>query len=177
MATICKSSPWVVYYREVQALFSEDSSIKVFLDEENYELDIYVDGQNKAEALSMLLPSEKVYGNVTLKINIIPSNVEVTEHGQVSTYRKALIKHSDIFMTFSIAFSDNSALAFLNESTIPGGAKVCYVVFVKKVVQYFSDDLTDYFGLTSTLYQNIAKDVLKEDLRVFYSTDTNLDYC
>lgn len=170
MAMISKSAPWVIYYREVQALFAKDSSIRVFLNEEKYELDIYVDGQDKADALTKLLSTEKIFGNVTLKVNVIPSNGD--GRGRVNTYLKSSVNHSDIYVAFRAAFSGNTALDFVEEATVPGGMKVCYVVFMKEVVQFFSDDLTDYFGMTSTLYQNIAKDVFKEDLGVFYSTTT-----
>lgn len=172
MAMISKSAPWVIYYREVQALFAKDGNIRVFLNEEKHELDIYVDGQAKADALTKLFPTEKIFGNVTLKVKVIPSNDEGEGRGRVNTYRNSSVNHSDIFMTFCVAFSGNTALDFVEEATVPGGMKVCYVVFMKDVVQFFSDDLTDYFGMTSTLYQNIAKDVFKEDLGVFYSTTT-----
>ena len=46
-----------------------------------------------------------------------------------------------------------------------------YVVFVNRVVQYFNDDLSDIYGQCSTLYQTIAKDILKPQEGVFYCTD------
>ena len=171
MAMISKSAPWVIYYREVQALFAKDSRIRVFLNEEKHELDIYVDWQDKADALTKLLPTEKVFGNVTLKVNVIPSNED--SRVRANMCRNSSVNHSDIYAAFRVAFFGNTALDFVEEATVPGGMKVCYVVFMKEVVQFFSDDLTDYFGIMSTLYQNIAKDVFKEDLGVFYSTTTN----
>lgn len=48
-----------------------------------------------------------------------------------------------------------------------------YVVFEKEVVQYWNDNLADYNGLTSTLYQDLAKEIF-EDANldgVYFCTD------
>ena len=74
MAIIKKSSPWVTYYREVDALFERDKEVFVVFDEENTELKLYVNNQDKAEAIRHLMPLEKKFGNVVLKIDVIPSN-------------------------------------------------------------------------------------------------------
>ena len=47
-----------------------------------------------------------------------------------------------------------------------------YVVFKNRVVQYWSDNLGDINGNTSTLYENIARDVFGETDNVCFNTDT-----
>ena len=54
MAKIGLSSPWVVYYREVNALFGQDPEIHVVFDEDKNELKLFVDNSSKAEALREL---------------------------------------------------------------------------------------------------------------------------
>ena len=70
------SAPWVTFYRELEALFKEDEQIKVVLDEdaESPVIKIYVDNNEKQAALSQILPTEKVFGSVTVRVNIIPAN-------------------------------------------------------------------------------------------------------
>ena len=54
-----------------------------------------------------------------------------------------------------------------------GPEEVLYVIFQKEVVQFFTDDLTDIYGLCSTLYQDIAKDVFENVGGVFFCTSNN----
>ena len=42
------SSPWMIYYRQIKALFSQDPNVKVIFDEENFTVKIYVTGGSKA---------------------------------------------------------------------------------------------------------------------------------
>ena len=160
MALLNLSSPWVIFYREVQALFAEDPSVHVVYDEQENHINLYVDKGDKAEALSLLLPDKKMFGDVTVRLSIIPAN---NGDGLFGDYDKAEL--------FEIAFFDNNAYSFSKTITGVFTNNLTYVVFKKKVVQYFNDDLGDAFGLCSTLYQNIAKDVFKEMDGVYYSTD------
>lgn len=149
------SSPWVIYFRKVEALFAQDPDVKVELDNESYELKIYVESPVKAEAIQQLLPNEKAFGNVTLKISVIPADLE-------SADKAALIRR---------AFEGNPALVDIVHTEIIV-APVDYVIFQKKVVQYFSDDTSDLHGLTSTLYEDIARDVLGMEADLYYCTST-----
>ena len=148
------SSPWVIYFREVEALFAQDPDIKVELNDDTYELNIYVESAVKAEALAQLLPDKKEFGNVILNIAVIPADNEPT--------KAELMRR---------AFAGNPALKeIVNAKLIV--APVSYAVFEKKVVQYFSDDASDLHGLTSTLYQDIAKDVIGEEADLYFCTST-----
>ena len=59
MAKLGLSSPWMIYYREVEALFQMDPGVRVIFDDDNRELKLYVEDGEKAYALSQLLPTEK----------------------------------------------------------------------------------------------------------------------
>ena len=150
------STPWAEYYRELEALFKHDPAIKIGFDEDEYIINLYVDGGLKAEALAELLPSEKVFGNVTLKVNVIPANV---------------VK-DDKTSLFKAAFEGNPVFSY---AVKPEGILVpnfSFVVFKNEVVQYFNDNLGDVNGNRSTLYQEIAKDVFEDHEGVFFCTDT-----
>ncbi len=152
-----KSAPWVEYYREVEALFSEDPQVKVIYDEDDASLKLLVDDAKKAEALTELLPVEKTFGNISLPIEVVPSN---------------LLKKTPKINLIYEAFKDNEAVSYIEQAPNIFTNPIYYVVFKKKVVQYFNDDLSDAHGVRSTLYQDIAKDVLGEEAGVYFCTDT-----
>lgn len=155
MAKIGLSSPWVVYYREVNALFGQDPEIHVVFDEDKNELKLFVDNSSKAEALRELLPVEKEFGNVVLKIDIIPSNRKVSACGSV----------------FGTAFANNPILSEIKVVSGIFTNDIYYVIFVNKVVQYFNDSLEDANGVCSTLYQDIAKRIFENHPNVFFCTE------
>lgn len=159
MAKINLSSPWVTFYREIDAMFKGDKEITTVYDEENRLISLYVANANKADALTQLLPPEVTFGNVTLKISVIPSNSEASP---ATLFQRAFEKNP--------TFIDVKTLkdVFSNDIT--------YVIFRNKVVQFFNDDLSDINGNCSTLYQEIAKEIFQREDGVFYCTDTKEDY-
>ena len=147
------SSPWVIFYREIEALFKDDPAISVDYDEDTKTIKLYVEGAEKADALAQLLPTERKFGNITVKIDVIPSNLG--EPSKLQLFQKA--------------FDGNPALSYIHESV--GVFDFDYVVFKAKVVQYLSDNTGDVNRLTSTLYQDIAKDVFEDTQGVFFCAD------
>lgn len=160
MAVLKLASPWVTYYREVDALFREDPGVQVIYDAENVELKLYVSDAGKAAALTELLPTERAFGSVTMRITVIPGNdMELTG--------------TDVGL-WEAAFVGNTAVAYVKNLEIMGLQRT-FVVFRNAVVQYFNDALNDIHGVCSTLYQYIADDVFDEEKRcgVFFCTDVD----
>lgn len=157
------SPPWTKFYKELEALFKDDPGIKMAFeepkDESGYKIKLYVEGANKAEALSELLPTVKQFGNVTVYINVIPAN----------------FNKEDIVQLYRAAFEGNPAFSYAETVTGISAPNFNYIVFEPEVVQFFNDDLSDINGYCSTLYQEIAKDVFVERLGVYFCTDINND--
>lgn len=147
-------SPWVNFYREIEALFAKDSEVKVLMNEEVPEVKIYVDNSRKADAIAYLLPEEKDFGNVKLKITVVPANDGIQSK----------------FDAIQEAFLGNPALSYVWQAKTPFG-EFDYVVFDADIVQYFNDDMRDVNGNKSTLYQEIAKDVIGEDTNLCFCTE------
>ena len=162
MARINLSAPWVEYYHKVNELFKRDPDIHVVYDEGDQHLKLYVDDQRKAVALAKFLPDRKRFGNVSLKIGIFPSNGE---------FDTELLSEADPTILIQNLFNRNSAVSYIHKATGMFGLNALYVVFINAVVQYFSDDLSDISGLHSTLYQDIAKDILNVDAGIYFNTD------
>lgn len=159
MARISLSSPWVEYYRKVNAMFQKDPEVTVIYDEEKRTLNIYVDNSAKAGALGVLFPVEITFGNCVLPINIIPSN-KTNTNAAVTDIEEAL--------------DGNGAVSFIRNVEL-FGKMLTYVVFKPEVVQYFTDDLSDYHGFRSTLYAEIAKELFGELDGVYFCTDLATD--
>lgn len=149
------ASPWVEYYRQIEALFGKDPEITVRFDEETNVIKLLVDNSDKAAALEKLLPAEKTFGNVTVRTVIIPANQEEKS-------RAALIE---------TAFKGNPVFRFAK--TIEGvfSSPISYIVFKHEVVQYPIDNLHDINGNRSTLYETIADEVIGEEEGVCFCTD------
>lgn len=165
MATLKLSSPWVIYYKELCALFGKDEHVHIVFDEGSNTVKLYVEDEERAAAIESLLPVEKHFGEVTLYINVYPANYkENLSNKFVSVPSEA----ADIFRK---AFSSNPALSFVREVRLLYNNPMTYVVFRNEVVQYFNDNLGDIYGQCSTLYENIARDVLETPDGVYYCTD------
>lgn len=158
MAKVNLSAPWIVYYREIEAMFRGDPGVRVIFDEDTLTVKLYVDDSGKAYALDELIPPSKKFGRTVLKIGIIPANDSFVAVDQASL--------------LDVALQGNSALSFIRTITGIMTNPITYVVFKKDVVQYWTDDLGDYFGVHSTLFQDIAKDVFENANGVFFCTDT-----
>lgn len=159
MAKLNLSSPWVIYYKEVNVFFEKDPDVKVLYDDDKNEIKLYVSDSDKAKALSELFPVEKAFGEVKLKITIIPAN------GASFGFR------ASNFPTIQAAFKNNPIVDKIETVSGLFGYDLHYVLFKKEVVQYFTDNLGDYNGYRSTLYENIARDIFGDTVGVFFCTN------
>ena len=160
MTKVRLSAPWITFYNEIKALFERDPEIDIEYDDENSTIKLYVENEEKAEALQELLPAERKFGNVTVNVTVIPPN-------------KLVAKKASLFKK---AFQGNPA--FVLEQTVEGvfTNPVSYIVFAREVVQYWIDDLGDLHGIWSTLYEDIARDVFEEPDGVFFCTQAGEEF-
>ena len=155
--------PWTIVIRKLEALFDGDPQIAFNTDFSGQHPCVVLACNNgdKVAALQRILPSEVSFGNVTLKVMVdgTPSNIAFTSK-------------VDLFDT---AFKGNPAYAYSMCPCEDGYQWICstYVVFKNCVVQFAADNLNDCHGIISTLYQNIAEELLTGDATdgVFYNTD------
>ena len=145
------SPPWVTYCNKLEALFDGDPQIafNVSLDSNAPTVTLATNNGDKATALAKLLPEEKEFGNVVMKIMI---------DGPFSN--RAFVSTKELFET---AFAGNPAFAYCVCPSADGYwfIDMTYVVFKNCVVQFFNDNLNDPRGLISTLYQTIAAEIFE----------------
>lgn len=171
MAKLGLSSPWVTFYHEVSAFFEKDSDITIVYNEDENILNLYVDNATKAAALTELLPVEKTFGAVTMRINVIPAN-------RVAKTKLASFKATDepVGMLYETALDGNEHLADIVHINGIFNNPMTYVIFKKEVVQYYNDSLGDFNGVCSTLMQNIAEEIFENRTGVYFCTDVNDSY-
>ena len=151
---ITLASPWIIYYNKIKAMFQEDPDVKIVFNEKNYIIKLYVENTEKAEAISLLLPETVNFGNITVHINVIPGN---------------RFKCADVDI-FRKAFEGNPAVVNISTIDTPVGDE-SFVIFKNKVVQYHNDDMWDYHGICSTLYQDLAKELFGDFMTIHFCTD------
>lgn len=178
MAKVKLSSPWVNYYNEVRTMFKDDPYICVVYDDDECAVNLYVDHGAKAAALEMLMPTSKEFGNVTLHINVIPSNRALSFMKSTKKQLQADPDDEDQSFEdlFNAAFQCNNVYHCTHSVFGPYGIHATYVIFNKIIAQYYDDNLGDYHGVRSTLYQEIAKDIFEEIPGVFYCTEVDQDH-
>ena len=186
MGNLTLSSPWIQHYRKIQALFKHDRNINIVLDQSNEErpvVTLYVTDPDKAVALDELVRKNVEFGAVSMQVVVKPANpelqlVKVHNTNPYTSYRfdRSLPEAPDIQKKLDAAFVYNNAYCYTASVTGIGGVVWTYAIFSKKVVQYPSDDISDYYGVTSTLYENIARDGLIDIPGVFYCTNKPKKY-
>ena len=165
MAIINLSAPWITFYRKVEAMFKYDPDIIVVFDAEHNNLKLFVFGTEKAEAIQKLLPPKKVFGETEMFINVYPTNTE--EKTSVRARRYRTYPNG----VFDAAFAGNPAYCYEQSSSSELPFDIHYVVFTKRVVQYYDDNIGDINGVCSTLYQDIAKDIFVTEPNVHFCTN------
>jgi hypothetical protein len=153
--TLCP--PWITYRNEVEMLFEQDPEVSVSKvtpsEDRNQIMSISSKNIGKMRAISMLIPTKISFGNVNLniKFNIIDNCATV----------------ADIYRS---AFAGNPALEEIIENVPAGKVKFIYLLFQKKVVQFWNDNAGDPYGNIATLYQEIANNVCKKYENVYFCT-------
>lgn len=156
--------PWSILIRKVEALFDGDPQIACNSDFSGAHPAIVLACNNgdKVAALMQILPTAPIeFGGV--KCNIM---VDGTPSNRAFTSKKEL---------FDTAFEKNPAYAYAVCPVEDGYQwfSTTYVVFKNCVVQFFADNLNDCHGVMSTLYQNLAEEILigPGAQGVFFNTD------
>lgn len=157
------SPPWVTVINKIEALFDGDPQIACNVDtgSKHPSITLACNNGDKVTALQHILPTEFEFGNVKLAVNIdgVPSN-------RVFKTKKEL---------FEVVFEKNPAFAYVVSPTDDGYSwfSMTYVVFKNCVVQFFNDNLNDCHGIISTLYQDIAEEILIGEAAegVYFNTD------
>jgi len=169
MARINLVAPWDEYYNKMAAFFKDDPYVTVLYDEEEKHIKLLVNESFKAEALSRVLKTELEFGNVKLLVSVIPVN-DIPK--DVKSYFDHMGADESYCTLYVHAFNDNDIYAYVRKFEGIMDFDAVYVVFKKKVIQYYNDNIGDLNGMKSTLAEYIARDIFMPHNGVFFNTDT-----
>ena len=155
--------PWSITIKKIEALFDGDPQIACNSDFSGAHPKIILACNNgdKVAALQKILPDKISFGNIELEVGVngTPSN-------------RAFVNKKELF---EVAFAGNPAFAYAVSPSDEGYSwfSMVYVVFKNCVVQFFADNLNDCHGIISTLYQDIAEEILTGEgaQGVYFNTD------
>lgn len=167
MAKVNLVAPWDEYYNEMVAFFAEDPDVTILYNSEVKSIKVLVQDPGKAEALTNLLNSEVDFGGVNLQIMVVPAN-EVTN--DIKKFFSGAINEEDYTALYMRSLTKNNLYAYTKTIENMMGFNAVYVVFQKKVVQYYNDNLGDLNGMKSTLAEEIARDIFVPHNGVFFCT-------
>ena len=111
---------------------------------------------DKADALEKIMPAEKNFGSVVVKINVYPANRDNETQ-------------ADLFYR---AFQGNSAVSYTQHLDTVFGP-MDFIVCKKDAAQFFNDQMDDINGNKTILYQDVAKDVFDSKPGVFFCTEAH----
>lgn len=157
-ANVALQSPWVTLYNEITAIFRRDSELQIssLTEEEGgiYIFSISSSNSIKIDSISKILKNEFNFGNVKLVIEF-------------------LVEEGDIKQTVENAFRGNDIFRGIEVGGNPLIGDTYYGLFKKEVLQFFNDNIADYFGNKSILAEDIAKEIFTEDTlkQVKFCTD------
>lgn len=150
MSMVNLSSPWVILYDEIKAMFAQDKDVNVVYDEGKNVIALYVEDSDKADALGTLLNQTRYFGNVKVEVIVVPAD----EKALKGKSKKVILEN---------AFKDNPIFAYAVEYDTVFG-HFTFGVFRNEVCQYYCDNMFDLHGFKSTVYEDIARDIFNPDI-------------
>lgn len=151
------SPPWNTIYRKITAFFKGDDEITVKPLEttgRNWIITIETPNSDKAFALENIMRTEYSFGNVSVKVKFAVTN---------ETAKKATILSDDLYETYLTALSSTPAVTDIKKVKNFVQDEFVIVELKKEVVQFYNDDISDYYGNWNGLYTDIAKEIFKDE--------------
>ncbi|MBF0377670.1 MAG: hypothetical protein HQK72_09315 [Desulfamplus sp.] len=126
----------------------------------NYVIDITTSKDDVANSLAVVLLRRWVFGNETLVIRVFrPNGTQVTSpklNPWGISSADAIEKH------FQIALKKNPFFVTTYNEQLPySDTNICWVEVAKEVIQFFNDDISDYYGNTNLLARDVFVELFK----------------
>lgn len=146
------SPPWYIHRDKLSALFEEDDQVTIGKVEKRpdgqYTAEITVSDKEKQAALQQIILQNVNLGNVKLTftfadpLDIPQANDDVSPE------------------TFIAAFKGNPILVKAMNAVNPWQLPETVVIFRKEVIQFWADNMADFYGNYNGLAVDIAREVL-----------------
>ena len=146
------ASPWVIFANQVESFFAGDPEVSCDYSDDGPALTVRVENATKADAIADLMGAEREFGNVTLKISVVPANAD---ESQAALVRKAL--------------QGNPLFVDVEELPWPGGTAT-YAEMMPEVLTWEADSLQSPWGLQAATAEAVAREVFCVEPGTFFCT-------
>lgn len=156
------SPPQFTYYNELKYSVGNDPAVTVTNIIElplnaGYLVPILVRNRKKAQALATILIAQKEIGNINVYTAVI-------NDGQVVDPIEGTLTAKEIQELFETALDSNRYFKFAVVEPFTPGTFSVFPVFLKSVIQFYNDDLSDLYKNFNEVAANVFRDILKEDI-------------
>jgi hypothetical protein len=150
------SPPWYTFWNKVNSALGNDPDISVGqLDTSSnpYVIKVTVSDQNKANALATIVQRNQVFGNVGVQVQILYQGQQAVPIAIGSAQQLAKVVQT--------ALGGNGWFVEVQSRGLTPGSKqeVVFPIFQKAVIQFFNDDLSDYYsnfnGVVDSVFANV----------------------
>ena len=153
------SAPWETYRKMLEGFFDFDEDVivnKIVTQNGEKHIPIEVSNHKKFLALDKILTKKVVYGDTIVVIDLYDE-----ENGETNDITMEVIK---------AAFESNFMVDKFVTNTDDAGTDHNYVVLANdELVQFFNDNMADYYGNTTMLPEEVAK--------IIFNTPWNIQFC
>lgn len=155
-------APWYRFYKILVSLFANDASINIKCSDvsnEIFAINFTSVDTRKLAAIRKVIGEERQMGNT-----------------------RVLITYSDEASPLSLdefvaAFKDTGYLVDAKTAETPTGDPIFFPIMKKDIIQFYNDNLNDYYGNLSLTVTDAVKEVMDADnvpANFFVSTDSNI---
>ena len=153
------SPPWNTYHNFIRESIGSDPWVTVSdiaeISGSQHLIRIAARTEEKARALATILALRHSFGNVNLDIEILHNG------SGVSPYEPPLTV-TDLIRIFNQALGTNSY--FVNVKPGVLGIASVFPIFKKEVIQFFNDDISDFYNNYNGVASSVFAEVLRPDI-------------
>lgn len=155
------SPPWTTIEKFLAQMFEGDDDITIYpmIRKEDGSREIVIESNyaDKICALSELLNNEYDFGNVKLKITYRVTN------------KYCFTKNTDLYGTVIDALASTPRVEDIKKIRNFVEDEFIVIEFAKEVIQFFNDDLQDYYGNWNGTLVDVAKKIFKSNDKILFT--------
>ncbi len=165
------SPPQYILYNKIVSSIGADPTVhikNIYQKSGVYYIDIYTEDAKKATGLMGVLIDRYDFGGIKVQICVFAPNGERTATNQSAdniepiSATRALIENALIGNPYFVTIKEVPQSPFF-----PPTLGQLAIVFAKQVIQYPSDNISDYYGNSNEVAQNVFQEIMKDN---YYST-------
>jgi hypothetical protein len=151
------SPPWYTFWNQVNSALGNDPDITVGplnTGSNPYGIAVNVSGSDKARALATIVQSQQTFGNVVVQVQIFYQGQQAAPI--------AITSAQQLVQVVQMALGGNGWFVEVQSRPLTpiSKAQVIFPIFQKSVIQFYNDDLSDYYSNFNGVVASVFSEVL-----------------